>query len=88
MLNILANLGKVATAIGAANPAIAGIAAALEAIEAVSSNDEDSSAMYMELAADMNELSAAIIRASKGGFTQVEREGIMKELRELLPGGE
>jgi len=89
MFNVLANLGKVATLVGGANPAIAGIAAALEVIEAITGDDDvTSSALYMELAADMSELSAAIIRASKNGLTKVEREAIIEELKKLLQGVE
>ena len=88
LLNALKGIGKVATVVSGANPAIAGITAAVEVISQLSDKDEEKrTQLYVELAADMCEISAAILRALKDGeITSDEHAAIVKELKDLLPG--
>ncbi len=88
MLDFLKGIGKVATVVGGANPAIAGIVTAFEVIEELAGdNDDKASAMYMELAADSAELTAAIVRYGKDGkYTKEERQKIIAKLKDFLPG--
>jgi len=88
MLDALTGLGKLATVVSGANPAVMAVTTGLEVISEICDGDDDKrTEMYMELAADFAELTGCIFRGLKDGkITEDEHKAIIAELKSLMPG--
>ncbi len=95
MLDNLTGFGKLATLVSGTVPGLSAVVSGIQAIDAVvdmfqGSEEEKTvkrTAMYMELAADLAEIIASIMRGLKDGEIDAEEQAaILKEFKELIPG--